>query len=81
MENRQRTTYKLEPGNDGPENGPIAGFVLKRHDFTETRRNKREGWHFAIDQPSDLRNIAAFTRPELAKLMADAADWLAWLGD
>jgi hypothetical protein len=81
MEARARTTHKIEPSKDNPATGPILKFDLIQHDFIEIRRTKRENWAFDIDSPSDFRAITSLTRAQLAKLIADGADWLSYLGD
>jgi hypothetical protein len=81
MQTRTRTTHKIEPSKDSPDNGPMTGFVLFESTFTEVRRSSREDWLLDATQPMSREAVATFTRDTLVAHIADAVDALAWLGD
>jgi hypothetical protein len=81
MEKRRHVEHKLQPSKDSPDGGPVTKFDLVRTDCGEARRSAREDWRYDSDAGLVRETLTTFTRAELVTLIADGADWLAYLGD
>lgn len=79
MQTRIRVTYKFEPAGD--EKVP-ARYQLIRTTEYEARRTDRELWRLDIRRTLNYTRepVAEFTRRQLAELIADGTDWLAYDG-
>lgn len=81
MERRTRTTHTFDPiGEDGEL---PASFVLRRRIEHQARRSEREHWQAdtgAGAETVQLIDLGAFSRQQLAELIADGAACLAWNG-
>jgi hypothetical protein len=71
---------KFNPVNEGDEHDPPARFNLEEHTARQTRRTDREIWR---DEAGTHKRVVlgVFTRREVSALVADGADWLAYLGE
>jgi hypothetical protein len=71
---------KFNPTNEGDEHDPPARFNLEEHTARQTRRTDREIWR---DEAGTYKRVVlgVFTRREVSALVADGADWLAYLGE
>jgi hypothetical protein len=77
MQTRTRTEYRVDPLDDGQL--PRL-FLIVRNQTTETRRHDRERWSYNASGPREITEMGPLTRDQLAKLIADAADMLAYPG-
>jgi hypothetical protein len=80
MQTRTTIKHRFEPVGD--DKVP-ARYQLIRETDHEIRRSDREIWKLNTDvTPYHERDVVAeFTRRQLAELIADGADWLAYGGD
>lgn len=82
MEYRTKADLKFEA--DGPEKpGPVETFQLVRETIHQSRRSDREAWrqHTSPGKPGYNREVLAdgLTRGQVARLIADGADWLSYI--
>ena len=80
MQTRDRVTHKFEPVGD--EKVP-ARYRLVRTTDHEVRRRDGELWKLDTSRTpyTERAVVAEFTRRQLAELIADGADWLAYGGE
>lgn len=81
-EKRTKVEHKFEPAVG--EDTPPERFDLVRLTEYQTRRSNREMWRADTDRgrpPRKRETLATFTRRQLASLLADGADWLAYIKD
>ena len=82
MQYRDKAEIKIEPDEGHDTRGAIQKFKIQRVTSKESRRSERERW--ALDTSATPyvthEDIATgLTRGQLAKLVADAADWLSYI--
>lgn len=78
MQRRVRTKLRFDPKGD--DRVP-SEYVLVRTDTPECRRTDRELWRREPDKPEARTELATLSRRQVAELIADGAEWLAYGGD
>jgi hypothetical protein len=79
-----RTLRELKFEPEGPEvPGAIKSFRLELRTTRQSRRTPRENWQqdTSVPMPAHVRTPLAegLSRRELSELIAEAADWLAYI--
>jgi DNA-binding LacI/PurR family transcriptional regulator len=80
MQTRTKVTHKFEPATD--DKVP-AKYDLVRETEHQARRSDREIWKLNTDVTPYVERdvVATLTRRQVAALIADGADWLAYGGE